>query len=165
MIYDYETRFIKTYGYCEGYYAGFIRFLDKKYQFKNKPQILRFTETRNPGWAIFGRNENYYDESKYKIFLGYNRDNFEILEKINISKYKFLPMSKHNNKYISSISVLSDSKIDIENVYLKHPNKNISNFSRYDFIYNKVKENEFEILLPIFTTENYKINVFKESKD
>ena len=107
---DYDQRLTKVYGYCGNYYTGFLRYLDKKYKFEKKPDIIQYVGTRNPGW-IFHKRKAAQLSNNYKIFLGYNNlDNIK-LTKIDKNKFKYNFSYTFNHRYFKSI-VIKD-KIDI----------------------------------------------------
>lgn len=154
---DYDQRLTKVYGYCEGHYVGFLRYLDKKYKFEKKPNIIQYTGVRNPGW-IFHQRKKKELSNNYKIFLGYNNiDNIKLL-KIDKNKFKYNFSYAFNHRYFKNI-VIKD-KIDIsmiKRIYLETKGATIFSFVPQ----KKIIDTNGNIVIPV--AEEIK-NILYENK-
>ena len=89
LKYDYETRLIKNYGYCERSSYGYVKYIEKK--FKPTKNIKIINEESYPSSDIFihkpGRE--YYENQL--ILLNYNDQNSQI----NINDFTILDKFKN----------------------------------------------------------------------
>ena len=125
---DYDQRLTKVYGYCEGHYTGFLRYLDKKYKFEKKPNIIQYVGARNPGWIFHQRNKKDLSNN-YKIFLGYNNiDNIK-LPKIDKNRFKYNFSYAFNHRYFKNIIIKDKiNTSNIKRIYLEKNGTSISSF-------------------------------------
>ena len=82
LIYDFEARIIKTYGFCGGESIGFLRMIKKKYKLKTNPSVINFEVNPLSLWAIYNNNIKENNGSNI-IFLNYRKDFKTVFKKSN----------------------------------------------------------------------------------
>ena len=82
LIYDFEARIIKTYGFCGGESIGFLRMIKKKYKLKTNPSVINFEVNPLSLWAIYNNNIKENNGSNI-IFLNYHEYLKTIFKKSN----------------------------------------------------------------------------------
>jgi hypothetical protein len=110
---DYSSRIIKTYGYCSNYSAGFLYDLNLKYQFKEIPEIISYSGTRNPYWIFLSENKSINKD--LKIFLDYSNFNEIYLKKEKEGIFSL--------EYIASYDLYKKNVLLINNFQNIYPNK------------------------------------------
>ena len=136
ILYNFDDRIVKKYGFCSNESIGYLLYLKKKYEIKDNPKILNYIHTANVNWAMINTkiiNKN----SKKLILLNYPGSEFKInLKKIDNNLFElrdayFFFNDKFNK--IESIEILNNSnnfkkinwKLDIVTID-KHGNKKIA---------------------------------------
>lgn len=97
---DYETRMTDIHGFCSLESFGFINFIQKKYNFKQKPMVINFEDVPNKSWAFLKFYKNQKIDKNYIVILNYQGDilkkeNFQKKHNFNIEDYNLLEKSKN----------------------------------------------------------------------
>ena len=50
--YDYNERLINNYGFCSNESIGYLKYLKKKYNITDNPQIINYAQAPNVTWSI-----------------------------------------------------------------------------------------------------------------
>ena len=95
---NFDTRMIKSYGYCNKDSYGFLKFVNNKYNIKENLNIYNYKVKAPSDWIIF-KNDKPYENKKF-ILLNYVKNN-------NI-KFK----KKNSNNWISSKDVVYTTGIN-----------------------------------------------------
>ncbi len=66
---DEEKRIENLYGFCGGESIGYLKYVNKKLDFKSNPKIVNYEHTPQNLWAIY--NTNYIDNNDTFILLNY----------------------------------------------------------------------------------------------
>jgi len=70
LIFNYDTRISKTYGYCSDTGVGYLRFLKNNFNFKSNPKIIVQSHIPSLDWTIYDLNK-IYNNSDELIVLDY----------------------------------------------------------------------------------------------
>tara|TARA_Y100000591_G_C21707238_1_gene631489 strand:- start:130 stop:846 length:717 start_codon:yes stop_codon:yes gene_type:complete len=143
--YNYDERWNKVYGYCENEALGFVKYIQKKYEFETTPKIVNFKKFPDASWVLMKSKIN---QSKDKIIL---------LNYIPKQKYKLKKIK--NNKYISENTIFSVSSVDSVII-----NKSKGNLKGKLKIYKSDAHKDILIDEIIFDEKNEKI-IFNEFSD
>ncbi len=96
IIKDYDQRITDNYGFCSTSSIGFINYLNKKYQFKDPPQIINYAGVAE--YWIFFKHKNKFN-NEFLILLNeqkiYNKN---YVKNININNYTIV--EKFNDCYL-----------------------------------------------------------------
>ena len=87
--YNYETRLVKNYGYCEKSSYGYIKYIEKK--FKPSKNIKIINDESHPSSDIFIHKPGIEYYENYLILLNYNDQN----SKVKVSEYSILDKFKN----------------------------------------------------------------------
>lgn len=87
-------------GFCSLESFGFINFIQKKYDFKQKPMIINFEDVPNNSWAFLKFYKNQKIDKNFIVILNYQGDilkkeNFQKKYNFNIEDYSLLEKSKN----------------------------------------------------------------------
>jgi len=89
LNYNYETRLINNYGYCEKSSYGFVKYIEKKYKLKKNINIINDENHPSSEMFVHKPNRNYYEN--LIIVLNYNDQD----SKININNYSIIDKFKN----------------------------------------------------------------------
>ena len=113
ILYKFDDRIVKKYGFCSDESIGYLLYLKKKYEIKDNPKIINYTHTPNVNWAII--NTKIIDKnSKKLILLNYPGSEFKInLKKINNNLFEPNDMEFYHDKFnkIKSLEITNKSQI------------------------------------------------------
>jgi len=70
LIFNYDTRISKAYGYCSDTGVGYLRFLKNNFNFKSNPKIIVQSHIPSLDWTIYDLNK-IYNNSDELIVLDY----------------------------------------------------------------------------------------------
>ncbi len=87
--YNYETRLVKNYGYCEKSSYGYIKYIEKK--FKPSKNIKIINDESHPSSDIFIHKPGIEYYENYLILLNYNDQNSQV----KVSDYSILDKFKN----------------------------------------------------------------------
>ena len=112
ILYKFDDRIVKKYGFCSNESIGYLLYLKKKYEIKNNPKIINYEHTPNVNWAIIN-TKNINKSSNKLILLNYPGSELKInLKKINNSLFELSDayfFSKDKFSKIESIEILNNS--------------------------------------------------------
>ena len=77
LKYNYDTRLVANYGYCEKNSYGFIKYIDKKYKLMKNIHIFNDDRSYPYSEAFIHKPKKEYDEN-YLIILNYNEQDSQI---------------------------------------------------------------------------------------
>ncbi len=89
----YDDRLSKVYGFCSKEGIGYVNFVKKKFNIKEKIDLINSLEKNNYNsgkWFIYNSNFNESENSKYLIVI----NNDQLDKKVELEKYKIM----HNYK-------------------------------------------------------------------
>ena len=138
--YNFNERFNKTYDYCRGSGTGYVNYLDKKYKFTGRPEIINYGTYPDPSWII--KNVNKKKLRDQIILLNYREKILSNFIKINDNQF-IDNNTIHNVSGIEEITLINNNEIDKKLVaeikfYKKDFKKNIEFFKTdIDDIFNK----------------------------
>lgn len=69
---NYDERMVNIYGYCNKESYGFLKELEKKYEFEQNPKILNSNVLPTSDWVLYNSKKNFSNNPK--IFLNYQRN-------------------------------------------------------------------------------------------
>ena len=87
--YNYETRLVKNYGYCEKSSYGYVKYIEKK--FKPSKNIKIINDESHPSSDIFIHKPGIEYYENYLILLNYNDQNSQV----KVSDYSILDKFKN----------------------------------------------------------------------
>ena len=112
ILFKFDDRITKKYGFCSQESIGYLVYLKKKYGIKDNPKIINYVHAPNVNWAIVN-TKNINKSSKKFILLNYPGSESKInLKKINNNLFEltnayFFSTDKFNK--IESIEILNTS--------------------------------------------------------
>ena len=87
LLYKYDKRINKAYGYCSDTGVGYLKFLKNNFNFKSNPKIIVQSHIPSLNWAVYNFNK-IYNNSDELIILNYPGKVFsKTLERV--SEYEF----------------------------------------------------------------------------
>ena len=113
ILYKFDDRIVKKYGFCSNESIGYLLYLKKKYEIKDNPKILNYIHTPNVNWAIINTkiiNKN----SKKFILLNYPGSEFKInLKRISNNLFEPNGIEFYHDKInkIKSLEITNKSQI------------------------------------------------------
>ena len=107
ILYEYDTRINKTYGYCSDTGIGYLKFLKNNFNFKSNPKIIVQSHIPSVNWAIYDFNK-IYNNSDELIVLNYPGKVFsKTIERA--SEYQFaLRERTYSSKGIIGLEILGN---------------------------------------------------------
>jgi len=146
---DFTTRLNKVYGFCNKESVGFLSYIKKKYDLKQKIYIKNYKISPDPSWIFYNASNAEFDKTKL-ILLNYKNESQMQFRKITKNKFKtnFLP-----------------SNIDGVDKVLFETKKNLKNQTIVLSLIHKVFDNEkiiFKKNININENNEYFINYYNK---
>ena len=113
ILYKFDDRIVKKYGFCSDESIGYLLYLKKKYEIKDNPKILNYIHTPNVNWAMINTKIINKNSNKF-ILLNYPGSEFKInLKKINNNLFEPNDMEFYHDKFnkIKSLEIINKSQI------------------------------------------------------
>ena len=107
ILYKYDARINKAYGYCSDTGVGYLKYLKNNFNFKSNPKIIVQSHIPSLNWAIYDFDK-IYNNSDELIVLNYPGQVFsKTLEKV--SEYQFaLRERTYSSNRVIGLEILGD---------------------------------------------------------
>ena len=100
ILYKYDTRINKAYGYCSNTGVGYLKYLKNNFNFKSNPKIIVQSHIPSLNWAIYDFNK-IYNNSDELIVLKYPGKVFsKTLERVSEYQFALRERTYSSNKVI-----------------------------------------------------------------
>ena len=111
ILYKFDDRIAKEYGFCSDESIGYLLYLKNKYKIKDNPKIVNYIHSPSVNWAIIN-TKTIDKKSENLIWLNYPGPELRInLNKINTNLFEFRDAHFFSNKFnkIKSMEIINNS--------------------------------------------------------
>lgn len=159
---NYDQRIYKTYGFCSDQAVGFVNYINKKYNLRIIPKVVKYSGVRNPYWIIFNRKNKILDD-RYIILIKYNDNKIIHLNKINYKTYTFTASYLDSNKVFDQLLIDNINSNQIQNINVYNDNQIVYNLNVNKYL-SVSREKSSYIKIPKELSDIFSSNISNSSK-